>query len=80
MLLDHTSKTGALCGIFSCGRRQQHAGCHTPEPPYTTVAFDYDYEATVVRHVMRGIRAGKIDPAPEYLKRWMEREVACGLR
>jgi hypothetical protein len=53
---------------------------HTPNPSMTTLDFDHHYESVVVRIVMRGIRRGHIDPAPEHLQRWTDREVACGLR
>lgn len=69
-----------MCGIHGCTRRTGHWGGHTPDPPLTTIDWDYHYESVVVRHVMRAIRTGRIDAEPQYIKRWIERESACGLR
>lgn len=69
------------CGqLNGCGRKPGHRGCHTPDPSLYTIDWDYNYEMVVVRHVMRGIRAGFIDPEPQYLKRWMDLEASLGMR
>lgn len=66
--------------LNGCLRIAGHVGCHTPHPHITTLDFDLNREAVVVRLVMRAIRAGRVDALEPYLARWMKREVELGLR
>jgi hypothetical protein len=65
-----------LCETVRCGRRAGHRGCHTPNPPLLTVDWDHNYEAIVVRLVMRAIRMGRLEADPPYIDRWLAREAA----